>query len=74
MNHHTPQLDLFGQPVQPPPAEPRPSAADDARRAAAYARWIAEGQPWPLPDYMDGVLSAALGACLRDGPERKRWR
>lgn len=74
MTAHECQIDLFGQPVQPPPGEPRQSAADDARRAAAYARWIAEGEPWPMPAYMDGVLSAALGACMRSGPEVKRWR
>ena len=74
MSRHVLQLDIFRQRAQIEPQHIEPALPPKRQRDLAYARWIEDGAPWPLPAYMAGVLSAALDACMADGRFRTRDR
>ena len=49
-------------------ADPAQAFADPKARAAAFARWMADGQPWPPPA---GLASACAALALGHEEQRR---
>lgn len=63
------------QVTEPPVADPADAFPTKASIKAAFDRWTAEGQPWPMPEEYAGLTSAIASHLIpRVNRSYRTWR